>query len=44
MLLATASAWTDVQTVAYTIGYKSGSGYYLTGDDGTESAVVVYLL
>lgn len=38
MLLTTASAWADVQTVTYTIGYKSGSGYYLTGDDGTQSA------
>ena len=38
MLLTSVTAWADVQTVTYTIGYKSGSGYYLTGDDGTQSA------
>ena len=37
-MLTAMTAWADVQTVTYTIGYKSGHGYYLTGDDGTQSA------
>lgn len=37
-MLTAMTAWADVQTVTYTIGYESGHGYYLKGDDGTQSA------